>query len=327
MALPMIYLLFLLAIVLITTNALALKLLQRQRLETSVAQRQLNAANTTIRGLASTRKTLVESNEQVMQLQAKIKTLNNQLDQLHAVNQETAEQLKTRQQKAAQRRDQLEQMREAVTKRDASLRDLNEQVENLRGELYQLRLANQNERQSANHLYNEIEREIENEAKQYKAKIEELENTISLFQEIQRKQIVIAVENQDNFINLTTLERDLYSEEIKSIVVEVLKNSLLNVHSGSRTQHVITDVVNNNSSGSLREDIKADINSLFRDYTSMNSKMKQALKRLGFELVADNSHYKFVFCQDDRYTVFFSKTPSDRRAGRNIAKDICHVIL
>ncbi len=46
------------------------------------------------------------------------------------------------------------------------------------------------------------------------------------------------------------------------------------------------------------------------------------LKRVGFELVSENPHYKFVYRENERYWFTVSKTPSDRRGGMNNSSDI-----
>lgn len=46
------------------------------------------------------------------------------------------------------------------------------------------------------------------------------------------------------------------------------------------------------------------------------------LERVGFRLVSVNSHYKFVYRENERYWFTVSKTPSDVRSGQNNASDI-----
>lgn len=46
------------------------------------------------------------------------------------------------------------------------------------------------------------------------------------------------------------------------------------------------------------------------------------LERVGFNLVSENPHYKFVYRGNERYWFTVSKTPSDRRSGMNNASDI-----
>ena len=46
------------------------------------------------------------------------------------------------------------------------------------------------------------------------------------------------------------------------------------------------------------------------------------LGRIGFKLVSESPHYKFVYKENDRYWFTISKTPSDKRGGLNNASDI-----
>lgn len=48
----------------------------------------------------------------------------------------------------------------------------------------------------------------------------------------------------------------------------------------------------------------------------------QDLERVGFTLVNESTHYKFVYKENERYWFSVSKTPSDRRSGKNNASDI-----
>lgn len=54
----------------------------------------------------------------------------------------------------------------------------------------------------------------------------------------------------------------------------------------------------------------------------MTSSMKSSLKVMGLEVVEDGNHNHLQFVDDNRYKVAFAKTPSDRRVGDNIIRDI-----
>lgn len=45
------------------------------------------------------------------------------------------------------------------------------------------------------------------------------------------------------------------------------------------------------------------------------------LKGIGFEIVSEKSHYKIVY-KNGKYWFAISKTPSDKRGGKNLASDI-----
>jgi len=52
----------------------------------------------------------------------------------------------------------------------------------------------------------------------------------------------------------------------------------------------------------------------------MSSKLRQALKELGFEIAEDGKHYKITYYGDGRYQTIYAKTPSDFRSGKNDAQ-------
>ena len=45
------------------------------------------------------------------------------------------------------------------------------------------------------------------------------------------------------------------------------------------------------------------------------------LKKIGFEVVSESPHYKLVY-KNSKYWFTVSKTPSDKRGGKNLASDI-----
>ena len=51
----------------------------------------------------------------------------------------------------------------------------------------------------------------------------------------------------------------------------------------------------------------------------MDAKTRKALQEFGFMIEEDGKHYRLTFFGDDRYNTTVAKTPSDARAGKNIA--------
>ncbi|MCM1981636.1 hypothetical protein [Lyngbya confervoides] len=302
----MIYFLFFLSIGLITILALVINRLQNQKLETSVAQQKLREKDTKITRL-----------EHVLSEQVGlIKQLNRQINLLQEVRDKETEE------------DVPDERDIQIQKLSHENKDLYRKLKELENNNSELRRLNEEQKNTIAEFYNNLEMEIEKEAnKKFIERIQELEKVDFQTESSSKNLDSNRFSAQDGFILIKVQEQDLYSEEIISILIDILKNSLNNVHENSRRQHIITDIVHSNYSGHYREEFKAEIQNLFRDYKSMNSRTRKALKRLGFEIVSDNSNYKMIFQQDSRYTVSFSKTPSDWRAGRNIASDICNLIL
>ena len=297
-----------------------------------VLRKEAEQENKDFEQVAQAGKDLAQRDESIGRLDLQIKALQDDqqhLQQLNLEKENTITMLRKEVEQKSRDFEQVEQARQESAKQDQLIRRLNTQVEGLQDERTRLQQLNEEKEEIAQKLYDEIEDEIEEKTKEQKKRIEELEkelaNVYNSFGDIQGQNLDQS--GDVNAIKLKALERDLYPNERLDILITVLKDSLNNVHENSRRNHIISDVISNNNISSFREDFKEEIQHLFRDYKSMNSRLKQSLQRMGFEIVSDNSNYKIIFHHDGRYTICFAKTPSDWRAGRNIARDIRNLIL
>lgn len=117
-------------------------------------------------------------------------------------------------------------------------------------------------------------------------------------------------------------EKDKYEDEINEIIIDALQKQLENTKEFSRRYDILSDVILNNTSTGKREEILQEIDSLFLSYSGITQKITSELKRMGLEVSDDGNHNKLKFINDQRYKMTFSKSPSDRRAGANIIKQI-----
>lgn len=131
----------------------------------------------------------------------------------------------------------------------------------------------------------------------------------------------------EEMIVLDSLEKDLYAQERRAIVVDVLQKALQTMSEETRRKHVLMDIVENNQVDSERDQLAQRIRDIFRTYRKMDRRTAKGLKDIGFEIISDNNHCKIQFAQDERYTFTFAKTPSDARAGKNNASTICRNLL
>ncbi len=125
-------------------------------------------------------------------------------------------------------------------------------------------------------------------------------------------------------------ERDLYPGEIKSFIMKMLNQKKSLVHPNSRIYHILDDLVRNNdytNGEEFRDQLETCLDNLFRNYQKWNPSMENELSRLHFDVISMNNHIKVRFCNDNRYTISFSKTPSDWRVGLNIIRDIRNTIF
>lgn len=317
----MIYFLFLLSIGLITGLAVVIKQLQHQRLENSIALQRLREAEQ--RSLEAEQRSLEaeQIRTDLITCEALVQQLQRQLENLQADRTEEIAIAQQRLKDAERKSLECEQLRNELVTQNELIQQLNQQIESLKNEQQELENLNQEQEKTIKKLYDDIDVEIKEQSRKCEEKIKELDSIRYQFKpEIQNP-------GTDSFIQLKVLEPDLYPQEKMGILIDILKDSQKNTHENSRRQHILDDIISNNESTIHREEIKNEIHSLFKDYKSLSSKMRQTLERMGFEMVSENNHYKIVFCRDPRYTFSFAKTPSDWRSGRNIARDICNVIF
>lgn len=133
--------------------------------------------------------------------------------------------------------------------------------------------------------------------------------------------------SSETAIVLHSTERDLYDHEKRDLVLEILERYSPNLLENSRRQHILQDILDTNQPAKRRDEIAVELRHLFWDYRSMKTEIRNSLSALGFELIEDGTHYKIIFQQDSRYQITFSKTSSDRRAGRNIVSEIRRRLL
>ncbi len=208
--------------------------------------------------------------------------------------------------------------------------------EKLRAEKAALIAAAEREqaRRNEKDLYDAIEIDIKKATRELEEKVEGLERENNQLKSVNNTcRLPITgntseknLHSERNLVYFELTESDFYDLERKELILDILKN-VHNIHSDSRRHHVLKDLVSNNASTGNRETLKAEIQSLFKDYKKMNEQIRNELERMGFEIVSEKNHYKIRFREDNRYTVTFAKTPSDHRAGMNIARDICNLLL
>ncbi|MCS6783302.1 MAG: hypothetical protein NZ482_09030 [Gloeomargarita sp. SKYG98] len=94
-----------------------------------------------------------------------------------------------------------------------------------------------------------------------------------------------------------------------------------------RRHHILQDILNCNPPSGHRDELQQTIKSLFANYQGKTERLVRDLVDLGFEFLDSPNHYKVKWCGDDRYVFSFAKTPSDHRAGANIARDLIRLLF
>jgi hypothetical protein len=122
-------------------------------------------------------------------------------------------------------------------------------------------------------------------------------------------------------------ESDLFSGEIREILVSVFTEALSRSHDDSRTTHVLRDLITANPAGEKRSAYKDVVKRTLSTTRKLSAGEIKALEDIGFKISEDGKHYKAVFCGDDRYTFAISKTSSDVRAGKNLVSQINRMLF
>lgn len=185
---------------------------------------------------------------------------------------------------------------------------------------------------------------VKEQAKQNEAMLNEFfgENE-SLEDQLKKAKIRISELTQEN-ISLKAknenLQRSLESKEIKEpvvnssdipeffegeqhdLIVTILKNAL-NTYGAkdTRKNELLVGLLKENpiiGNGGESFEIVKRIFSAGEEITPQDI---TELKRLGFEISSESPHYKLVY-KNSKYWFTVSKTPSDKRGGKNLASDI-----
>lgn len=122
-------------------------------------------------------------------------------------------------------------------------------------------------------------------------------------------------------------EKEKFKGEITDLVLDALNEYAKSLQTNSRKQQLLNDVLENNPLDGTRDRLLEELKQIFNNYNGMTSSMRSSLKVMGLEVVEDGNHNHLRFVDDNRYKVAFAKTPSDRRVGANIIRDIKSAII
>ncbi|MFS8898148.1 hypothetical protein NW817_03085 [Synechococcus sp. H65.1] len=241
------------------------------------------------------------------------KELSRLRDQLR----QKSEQLQELEAQLAERRQLLQQLQD----KDRQVRSLQAEIERLRAEQFH---AGADEIRELRLQLQQRDEEI----KTLKTGIEGYEKTLSTI--LQGRGHYTRYEPSEIDIVLKITEKEFYPQEAKSFILEILREKINNVHEGSRVQHILRNLVENNEANEgddHRRRIRESVDSLSSDYNGWSDYYRKRLEELGFEVIAEDNHVRICFHGDRRYQISLSKTPSDREAGHSISRDIRNTIF
>lgn len=122
-------------------------------------------------------------------------------------------------------------------------------------------------------------------------------------------------------------EAELFSDEIKEIVMDAINDSLKNTQPQTRRFDVLNDIINHNECPHELAEIRNRLKTLLNGYKTMTAPMRQELANMGIDINEDGKHYKLTYRNDPRYYTTISKTGSDHREGKNIFSKITKTML
>ena len=165
----------------------------------------------------------------------------------------------------------------------------------------------------------ELEAENNDYAKNYENLVKELQK---LKHENERLNFTLASCSGSGVPIITSgRECDLYPDEQKEILIEILKDYLnKNITDSCRRSDIIKSIISANPVQEIPEKNRKIIKDAFYGYTKFScTKILDALKETGIVIAEHTGHYKLRYHNDPRYSFEAAATPSDNRAGKNAA--------
>lgn len=181
-------------------------------------------------------------------------------------------------------------------------------------------------------------KEAENEkAELYDSLDDELKELQNKIEELTKRNDALTFENNGLRSKLSAMdspalltygsEEDFYEGEIKDLVLAALIEYLPSCKERSRRADVLEDIIQCNGYMALGKKREECLKTALRGYKALTGGTKQALEEVGLINIDNNRHSKFCYYGDERYAVTLAKTPSDFRAGMNIANEIATILF
>lgn len=116
---------------------------------------------------------------------------------------------------------------------------------------------------------------------------------------------------------------EFFEGEQHDLVVSILTKALQNCGSkDTRQKELITDLLAHNKIIGNGKEMLEVVKAVFANGEDLSSKELADLKRVGFEITSDNTHYKLVY-KGSKYWFSLAKTTSDKNhSGKNLTSDI-----
>lgn len=172
-------------------------------------------------------------------------------------------------------------------------------------------------------------KQLEQETEQWQEQVDQLLEYVGNGKINQRLEVSPSIQQIPHVtVIFKRTESDLYPDEIYDTILSVLKTHMDSLPDDYRRRHhILRDILACNSFSGNRDRFQQEIKSLFTSYQGKTERLVRDLGVLGFEFLDSPNHYKIKWRGDDRYIFSFAKTPSDYRAGANIARDLIRLLF
>ena len=190
-------------------------------------------------------------------------------------------------------------------------------------------ISQRQERQAAENAREKAENEVEEYLGAFDEDLEKYKKQID---ELTRANTSLQLENQGLRAKLSGAESvpilylgdedEFFQGEIKEMLLDAVSEALKGTTVKTRRADVLNDILANNDYQNIRADRERQIKTMFRDYKSLSSTLRQQLMDLGFNITEEGKHYRLAYYGDGRYKTTIAKSGSDWREGKNIASTI-----
>lgn len=176
-----------------------------------------------------------------------------------------------------------------------------------------------------------------NETEQWKNKVKFLEDKLKeaedeikrLKQELNSSNKIFNInQHSTNALILNCHEKDLYSSEIKDIILTILEESKNSNEPYDRRIHILNSILEQNSICGEGKQLRDTIKKVLHGYTKLDKKTERDLKGIGFQISDEkNKHIKISFNGDVRYSYALTATGGDSQSGgQNAATKLCRLL-
>lgn len=171
--------------------------------------------------------------------------------------------------------------------------------------------------------FSDDNKNLENKLKKAEDRISELTSeNMQLKFKCETLQQILDADNTLNSLLKKANISEFYEGEQHDLIVSILRNALCSCGTEeTRRNELLTALLKENTIIGNGKETFEIVKRIFSNGEEMSSQNIAELKEIGFEIVRESPHYKLVY-KNSKYWFTVSKTPSDRRGGKNLASDI-----